>query len=139
MARAYQLVWFFVFTCWLITPPAIAVEADDLLDWGREVASEIESTLRINRSSLYAETATLSGNQTGGIYGSSFVWPANTQFRMLNSLTQLDPTTYEPVLRAYSDQLRREYWSNGYRSGAGPSDFTTTMDTWWYRWRKPTS
>ncbi|MCA9242103.1 MAG: hypothetical protein KDA37_17955, partial [Planctomycetales bacterium] len=104
------------------TSPARALSVDTLLDWGLEVRGEIESSLRVPGTALYAESASLSGARFGGINGRSFVWPASTQFRVLNSLVQHDPATYTTALRQFSDQLRTSYWNNGYRSGAGAGD-----------------
>src|SRR5207253_3811551 len=38
-----------------------------------------------------------------------------------DALTQINPTSYAPKLRQFSDQLYSAYWDNGYRSAAGPS------------------
>ncbi|MCO6048126.1 glycoside hydrolase family 76 protein [Aeoliella sp. ICT_H6.2] len=106
-----------------ICPAVRGVELATLQAWGMEVAQEIESTLRLERSSLYAETANLGGGQYGGANGRAFVWPAATQFRVLDSLVQIDPTTYAPELRAFSNQLRNDYWRNGgYSAVAFASD-----------------
>jgi hypothetical protein len=92
-------------------------------DWGLEVAQEIDRTLRLSTSNtpnLYAETANLNGTTSGGFNGRAFVWPASTQFRVLNLLARNDPAAYTSVLRQFSDQLRARYWdTSGYRAGAG--------------------
>jgi hypothetical protein len=90
-----------------------------LESWGREVYQEIDQSLRVVGTQLYAESASLQGAQSGGLNGRAFVWPASTQFRVLNSLTQIEPGAYTETLRQYSDQLHTAYWDAGYRSGAG--------------------
>jgi hypothetical protein len=101
---------------------AHAVDSSVLRSWGMETYEEIEERLRVPGSNLYAETASLTGRQSGGLNGKSYVWPASTQFRVLNTLTQIDPATYTLQLRAFSDELRSAYWDRGYRSGAGGGD-----------------
>jgi hypothetical protein len=96
--------------------------SQDLRAWGLEVHAEIDETLRVPGTSLYAETASLSGARSGGLNGRAFVWPAATQFRVLNSLVKHDPATYAATLRSFSDELRAAYWDVGYRSGAGGGD-----------------
>ncbi len=95
------------------------IDFKTLRTWGFETANAIDSSLKKPGSSLYAEMAAINGAQSGGFNGHAFVWPAATQFRVLNSLTQLDPTKYSTVLRSFSDELHTRYWSAGYRSGAG--------------------
>ncbi|TWT36075.1 Glycosyl hydrolase family 76 [Posidoniimonas corsicana] len=99
-----------------------AVALSVLQGWGEAVATEIDSSLRVPGTNLYAETASLGGGQSGGINGRSFVWPASTQFRVLNSLLQSEPNASTTVLRQFSNELRRSYWDDGYRSGAGAGD-----------------
>ncbi|MGV3530771.1 MAG: glycoside hydrolase family 76 protein [Chthoniobacteraceae bacterium] len=106
----------------LSTPTAHALDDAVLRSWGMETYGEIEETLRVPGSNLYAETASLTGRQSGGLNGKSYAWPASTQFRVLNTLTQIDPETYGLQLRAFSDELRSAYWDRGYRSGAGGGD-----------------
>ena len=50
------------------------------------------------------------------------MWPASTQFRVLNTLAQIDPATYTTPLRQFADELHNGYWDNGYRSGFGGGD-----------------
>jgi hypothetical protein len=98
------------------------VDHTTLQNLGLEVQQEIERSLRVPNTQLYAETASLQGTQSGGINGRAFVWPASTQFRILNSLVQIDPGKYTSTLRQFSDQLHAAYWNAGYRSGAGAGD-----------------
>src|SRR5688572_26957627 len=105
----------------LIAAPAHALDRATLRSWGMETYNEIERTLRVPGTALYAETARVDGTRSG-FYNRSFVWPAATQFRVLNTLTQIQPATYAPQLRAFSDQLHASYYNNGYRSAAGPSE-----------------
>jgi uncharacterized protein YyaL (SSP411 family) len=91
-------------------------------EWGLDVYDEINETLRVPGTNLFAETASLSGAQSGGINGRAFVWPASTQFRVFNSLVEHHPETFTATLRQFSDELRSAYWNNGYRSGAGGGD-----------------
>ena len=88
--------------------------------WGRNVYQKINASLKVPGSNLYAETASTSGARSGGDSGFAYVWPAATQFRVLNALVRTDPTTYRPVLRAFANELHTRYWRNsggGYRSG----------------------
>jgi uncharacterized protein YyaL (SSP411 family) len=71
---------------------------------------------------LYAETASLDGSRSGGLNGRAFVWPEATQFRVLNTLTDIFPATYTTALRTFSDGLFTAYWNNGYRAGAGAGE-----------------
>ncbi len=107
-----------------LTPCAAfgAVDYDAQLSRGLETFGQIEATLRVPGTALYAETVNLSGVRSGGINGRAFVWPAATQFRVLNSLVEVDPAAYAPALRQFSDELRAAYWDAGYRSGAGAGD-----------------
>jgi hypothetical protein len=96
------------------------VGTQEMVDWGLEVFAETTETLRVSGTSLFAETASLSGSQSGGSGGFAYVWPLSTQFRVQNSLARLDPATYVPMLRQFSDQARSRYWraaGGGYRSG----------------------
>ena len=95
------------------------VDLGTLQSWGFEVYEEIDQTLRVPGTRLFAQSASLSGEQFGGINQRAFVWPASTQFRVFNTLAQIEPTTYTPILRQFSDQLHAAYWNAGYRSGAG--------------------
>jgi hypothetical protein len=96
------------------------VTPQELVDWGLEVYSETTKTLRVPGTSLFAETASLNGSQSGGSGGFAYVWPLSTQFRVQNSLARLDSATYVPMLRQFSDEARTRYWraaGGGYRSG----------------------
>jgi hypothetical protein len=92
-----------------------------LLAWGENVYQQINASLQVSGSHLYAETASLNGIQSGGDSGFAYVWPEATMFRALDDLVSIDPTTYTPVLRAFSDELYARYWQTtapgGYRSG----------------------
>jgi hypothetical protein len=90
--------------------------------WGLDVYNEIDETLRVSGTQLYAETASLNGAQSGGFNGRAYVWPAATMFRALNSLTQLEPAAYTATLRGFSEQIYGAYWDAGHRSGAGGGD-----------------
>ncbi|MEA2709662.1 MAG: hypothetical protein QOF78_2263 [Phycisphaerales bacterium] len=100
---------------------ASLIDNSALRNWGMETYNEIERTLRVPGTALYAERANLDGTRSGGAYGRSYVWADATQFRVLNTLTRIDSATYAPKLRQFSDQLHSAYWDNGYRSAAGPS------------------
>jgi hypothetical protein len=102
--------------------PVAAINLETLKSWGVQVSQEIDETLRVPGTALYAETASLNGTRSGGFNGRAFVWPASTQFRVLNSLVQHNPAAYTTALRQFSDQLHTAYWNNGYRSGAGGGD-----------------
>ncbi|MDB5326548.1 MAG: Alpha-l-arabinofuranosidase b (Abfb) family protein [Phycisphaerales bacterium] len=99
-----------------------AVDYGQLKTWGLTVSDNIERTLRKSNSSLYAEAASLEGVQSGGANGRAFVWAEATQFRVLNALTALDPVTYTPALRSFSDQLYTSYWNKGYSASSGGAD-----------------
>jgi hypothetical protein len=92
-----------------------------LLAWGQNVFQKVNASLKAPGSSLYSETASSNGTRSGGDSGFSFVWPAATQFRVLNALLRIDPATYRPIVRAYADELYTRYWTftglGGYRSG----------------------
>jgi hypothetical protein len=100
---------------------AALIDSSTLRDWGMETYNEIERTLRVPGTALYAERAHLDGTRSGGAYGRAYVWADATQFRVLDTLTRIDSATYAPRLRQFSDQLHSAYWDNGYRSAAGPS------------------
>jgi hypothetical protein len=100
----------------------VAADLQRLQTWGLETNGEINGTLRVPGTRLYAETASLSGVQSGGFNGRAFVWPASTQFRVLNTLAQIDPATYASNLNLFATELHNAYWNNGYRSGAGGGD-----------------
>jgi hypothetical protein len=110
----------------VLQSPAISVRAQstpqDLVDWGLDAYSQTTATLQVPGSKLFAETASLSGQQSGGNGGFAYVWPLSTQFRVQNSLARLDPTNYTTLLRQFSDEARARYWTTaggGYRSGVG--------------------
>lgn len=95
-----------------------------LINWGLSTSSSINSSLKVPGTSLFAETATSSGQHTGGDSGFSFIWPASTQFRLENAEVRLDPATYTSQLRQFSDQLQNRYWSasGGYRAGVSSNE-----------------
>src|SRR6185503_4012676 len=112
-----------VVVCSLYTNISLAqVNLGQLRTWGLETYGQIDSTLRVQPTQLFAETASLSGAKSGGFNGRAFVWPAATQFRVFDALAKIQPTTYTPILRQFSDQLLGAYYNNGYRSGAGGGD-----------------
>jgi hypothetical protein len=92
-----------------------------LLGWGLNVYQKINASLQVLGSNLYAETASLSGTQSGGDSGFAYVWPEAVMFRTLDDLVAIQPATYTPVMRAFSDELFTRYWTTsspgGYRSG----------------------
>ena len=102
---------------------AVEVAAVDqtLLNWGLNVYQKINAALKVPSSSLYAETAHLNGSRSGGDSGFAYVWPAATQFRVLNALVRLDPAAYTTALRSYANELHTRHWkttgTGGYRSG----------------------
>src|SRR4051812_38427284 len=98
------------------------VNLGQLRTWGLETYNEIDQTLRVSGTRLFAETASLSGAHSSGLNGRAFVWPEATQFRVFDALAKIAPVTYTPTLRQFSDQLLGAYWNNGYRSGAGGGD-----------------
>lgn len=91
------------------------LDVTHLLDYGLDVAAEIDATLGVPRSALYAEGANLGGDHIGGAGGYGFAWSLSAQFRVLNSLTRYDPVTYESQLRAFSDQFHDDYWVDSQR------------------------
>jgi predicted alpha-1,6-mannanase (GH76 family) len=105
-----------------VAPARGQVDLARLRAWGLETYSETDRTLRVPGTQLFAETASLSGARSGGFNGRAFVWPAATEFRVFNTLAEIQPATYTTTLRQYSDQLYAAYWNNGYRSGAGGGD-----------------
>jgi hypothetical protein len=97
-----------------------AVTHQQLIDWGTNVYQKTVASLKVSGSSLFSETATLSGARFGGDSGFSYVWPVSAQFRVENALARVDPVTYTLVLRAFSDEVFTRYWKTnggGYRSG----------------------
>lgn len=106
----------------LLGSTAHGADKAQLQAWGLETYGEINRTLRIGATLHFAETASLGGAQSGGFNGRAFVWPMSTQFRVFNSLMQLDPVGSRNRTRLFSDQLHSAYWDNGYRSGAGGGD-----------------
>jgi len=100
-----------------------------LRSYGLDTYNKTVSSLLVpNGNGLFAETASLNGTQSGGDSGFSFVWPASTQMRVYDALVRIDPVTFTPILRQFSDQLDTRYWTSatgGYRSGvsAGATQF----------------
>jgi len=101
--------------------PASAQTSQTLLSYGLDTYNKTVSSLLVpNGNGLFAETASLNGARSGGDSGFSYVWPASTQMRVYDALVRIDPTTYTPILRQFSDQLDSHYWTSstgGYRSG----------------------
>src|SRR5688572_8500612 len=92
----------------------------DMIDWGLDGYARTKSSLQVPGSRLFAETASLNGQRSGGDSGFAYVWPLSTQFRVQNALTRLDPANYTTLLRQFSDEARARYWNaagGGYRSG----------------------
>jgi hypothetical protein len=125
-ARPVQVPWWSCATAILalasIGVARAAASPEVLLDWGLDAQARTVATLRVPGSSLYAETASLNGQRSGGNGGFAYVWPLSTQFRVQNSLTRIDPAVHTPILRQFSDEARSRYWSQaggGYRSGVG--------------------
>jgi Glycosyl hydrolase family 76 len=103
---------------------ALGVDAkaapQDLIDWGSDAYAKTTASLQVPGSRLFAETASLSGQRSGGNGGFAYVWPLSTQFRVQTVLSTLDPANYVPLLRQFSDEARARYWNaagGGYRSG----------------------
>jgi hypothetical protein len=91
-----------------------------LLTWGKSTYQETVTTLQVPGTSLYAEDAALGGGHSGGDSGFSYVYDASVQMRVLDTLTEINPTTYAPLLQNFSTQLFNDYWNastGGYRSG----------------------
>ena len=121
MARFWVLAAIVV--CGLHTGSAQAqVNLGQLRGWGLETYGQIDTTLRVSGTQLFAETASLGGAHSGGFNNRAFVWPEATQFRVFDALAKIQPATYTPTLRQFSDQLLGAYWDSGYRSGAGGGD-----------------
>lgn len=95
--------------------------AQDLMTWGLDAYSKTTASFKVAGSSLFAETASLNGEQSGGSGGFAYIWPLSTQFRVQSALTRYDRARYGPQLRQISDEARERYWhsSGGYRSGVG--------------------
>lgn len=92
----------------------------DLLNWGLDVYAKTTASLQVPGSKLFAETASLNGQRSGGDGGFAYVWPLSTQFRVQTALVQHDPAAYATTLRQFSDEARTRYWKaagGGYRSG----------------------
>lgn len=92
----------------------------DLLNWGLDAYAKTVTSLQVPNSKLFAETASLNGQRSGGNGGFAYVWPLSTQFRVQTALVQYDPAAYATTLRQFSDEARTRYWKNaggGYRSG----------------------
>ena len=122
MTRLFSFVPLVASMLAVAAPVGVAEDLAMLREWGLQVSEEIGETLLVPGTSLYAETAWLDGTQSGGYNGRAFVWPVSTQFRVLNSLVQIEPDTYGGTLRQFSDQVHAAYWDSGYRSGAGGGD-----------------
>ena len=102
------------------------VDRAQYLQWGTAVYNETVHTLGIPGERGFAESANLAGQRFGGSGGHAFAWPMSAQFRVQNDLARIDPATYVPVLREFSDQLHEKYWATnriggGYRSGVTPT------------------
>jgi hypothetical protein len=92
----------------------------DFVDWGLDVYARTQTSLQVPGSKLFAESASLNGQRSGGDSGFAYVWPLSTQFRVQTALTRLDPANYSSLLRQFSDEARTRYWhaaGGGYRSG----------------------
>jgi hypothetical protein len=99
---------------------AAVVSHAQLIDWGTNVYQKTVASLKAPGTNVFSETASLSGTRSGGDSGFSYVWPVSAQFRVENALARVDPVTYRPVLRAFSDEVFARYWKTsggGYRSG----------------------
>jgi uncharacterized protein YyaL (SSP411 family) len=123
-----RLAWIVLLAWTTVAGASAAVTRQQLVTWGTEVYQDTVLSLKVPGSSLFAESATAT-SRFGGNGGFAYVWPLSAQFRVLDSLTRLDPVTYTPILRQFSDELRTRYWtsgtvgglSGGYRSGVGSS------------------
>ena len=104
-----------------------------LRTWGLETYNETDRTLRVSGTRFFAESNSINGTQYGGFNDRAYVWPISMQFRVFNTLTQIEPATYTPILQQFADQIQGAYWDNGYRSGAaaGIGFMTTTAISWW--------
>src|SRR5688572_20462885 len=87
LCRAFCLTSAWLAFTW--QSPALAADLERLRGWGLETYNEINRTLRVPGTQLFAETASLGGAQSGGRAGRAFVWPASTQFRVFNTLAQI--------------------------------------------------
>src|SRR5438445_698453 len=85
-------------------PCGAAISHEQLIDWGLNVYGKTVASLKVPGSSVFSETASLSGSRSGGDSGFAYVWPISAQFRVENALARVDPATYRPVLRAFSDE-----------------------------------
>lgn len=99
-----------------------ATVSEQLRSFGLDAYAKTTASLLVpGGNGLFAEKAFLDGSRSGGDSGFSFVWPATTQMRVYDALVRIDPATYTPVLRQFSDQLEANYWTGtgagGYRSG----------------------
>ena len=104
------------------SPARAAVDFNALRTWGMTTAASIESSLRVSGTFLYSETANLNGTKSGGVSGRSFVWPVSTQFRVLNSLAQINPAN-KSQLRSFSDAVQNAYFkTGGYDSSVANGD-----------------
>src|SRR4051812_4783443 len=65
--------------CGSAAPASAQVSIAQLRAWGLETYNEIDRTLHVPGTQLFAETASLSGTQSGGSNGRAYVWPASTQ------------------------------------------------------------
>jgi hypothetical protein len=50
----------------------------DLIDWGLDVYAQTKASLQVPGSSLFAETASLSGQRSGGDGEFAYVWPLSS-------------------------------------------------------------
>jgi hypothetical protein len=118
----YRALLCLLFACGAASSAPAQVDLARLRTWGLETYNEIDRTLRVPGTQLFVETASLSGMQFGGFNDRAYVWPASTQFRVFNTLAQIQPINYVPTLRTFADELHTAYWDAGYRSGAGGGD-----------------
>src|SRR5688572_25912649 len=109
-----KLVYWLTILCCLVAYSSELLSADPvtLRQWEIETYNEINRTLAIPDSNLFAETASLSGSRSGGLNGRAFIWPESTQFRVLNTLAQINATSFRLELREFSDALHSAYWNN---------------------------
>jgi uncharacterized protein YyaL (SSP411 family) len=121
-AAVLSSVCLFVLSCGSPSARAGTITSAQLLSYGLDTYNHTASSLLVpGGGGLFAETASLGGGQSGGDSGFSYVWPASTQMRVYDALVRVDPATYTPALRQFSDSLQTRYWTNsgagGYRSG----------------------
>jgi hypothetical protein len=122
-AGIYSLLFGVLLACASAPPEAHAqVDFARLRTWGLETYNETDRTLRVPGTRLFAETNSIYGTQYGGFNDRAYVWPVGVQFRVFNTLAQIEPDMYTPILQQFADQLHAAYWDNGYRSGAGGGD-----------------